>query len=262
MRPMQPSGIGSAWSGLLRCWAAFAALIPSALLGVCTRRLRARRFWLLSACIAIGLPCRAEAHALFTAYIRHGILVTVGARHFDIEVDLTFFEEWSGRERAAMDSDADGTITRPEVELYVKKLAPDLARQIRLCVGSRELALAPLYAPEVDLLGSRQAGPAHHRLRLFFFAADPAPLRAGDEILIEDRLWPAAKALGFLQADGRDGCALEAEKRDDPGFAPLRAGEARLFKVRCLQPPAPEASSAHPTRPMASAAEMHPPSRP
>lgn len=203
---------------------------------------------MLCACIAIGLQHRAEAHALFTAYIRHGILVTVGARHFDIEVDLTFFEEWSGRERAAMDSDADGTITRPEVESYVKKLAPDLARQIQLRVGGRELALAPLYAPEVDLLGNRQAGPAHHRLRLFFFAARPAPLRAGDEILIEDRLWPAAKALGFLQADGRDGCALEAVKIEDPGFAPLRAGEARRFKVRCLQPPVPEASSVYPTQ--------------
>jgi hypothetical protein len=193
--------------------------------------------WLLFVGMVISLQHFAAAHDLFAAYIQHSVLLTVGARYSDLEVNLTFFEGWSARERAAMDADGNGCITRFEVEAYVKKLAPELARQVKLRVAGQELALVPLYAPEVDLLGNNQTGPAHHRLRLFFFVPTPTPLHAKDEIVVEDRLWPAAKALGILQAEGCDDCALETRKTSDPSFAPARAGEARLFKARCLKPP-------------------------
>ena len=210
--------------------------------------------WLLFAGMVISLQHLAAAHDLFTAYIQHSVHLTVGARYSDLELDLTFFEDWSARERATMDADANGRITRAEVESYVKKLAPELARQVKLRVAGHELALVPLYAPEVDLLGNDQVGSAHHRLRLFFFVQTPTPLHADDEIVVEDRLWPAAKALGMLQAEGRDDCVLETGKTSDPGFAPARAGEARLFKVRCLKPPKaksdiPVVSPDNPSRP-------------
>jgi hypothetical protein len=193
--------------------------------------------WLLFVGMLISLRHFAAAHDLFADYVQHGVRLAVGARYTDIEVDLTFFERWSAHERATMDADANGRITRSEVESYVKNLAPELARQVKLRVAGQELALVPLYAPEVDLLGNDQVGPAHHRLRLFFFAPTPTTLHADDEIVVEDRLWPAAKALGMLQAEGRDDCTLETGKAGDPGFGPARAGEARLLKVRCLKPP-------------------------
>lgn len=193
--------------------------------------------WLLVAGVAISLHHRAAAHDLFTAYIQHRVSLTVGARYSDVEIDLTFFEEWSARERAVMDADANGRITRAEVESYLKERAPELAREVKLRVAGHELALVPLFAPEVDLLGNDRTGPAHHRLRLFFFAPTPTPLHAADEIVIEDRLWPTANALGMLQVEGRDGCSLETGKTSDPGLASARADEARLFKARCLKPP-------------------------
>jgi len=215
------------------------------------RRIVSRTARLLFAGLMIGLPHLAVAHDLFAAYIQHSVLLTVGTRYTDLEVDLTFFEEWSARERAAMDADANGRITRSEVESYVKQRAVELARQVKLRVAGHELALVPLYDPEVDLLGNDQVGPAHHRLRLFFFAPTPTPMHAGDEFVVEDRLWPAAKALGILQTEGSDNCAFEAGKTSDPAFAPARAGEARLFKARCLKPPKakpdhPPVSSDHP----------------
>jgi hypothetical protein len=193
--------------------------------------------WLLLIGMAISLGPPATAHDLFAKYVQHSLSLSVGDRYTDLELDLTFFEEWSARERAAMDADANGRITRSEVEAYVKQLAPELARQVSLRVAGHELALAPLYAPEVDLLGNNQVGPAHHRLRLFFFAPTPTALRAKDDILIEDRLWPTARGLGTLQAEGRNDCVLETERARDPGFAPVRPGEARLFKAQCLKPP-------------------------
>ncbi len=207
--------------------------------------------WLLFAGMTVSLQQLAAAHDVYAAYIQHSIRLTVGARYSDLEVDLTFFEEWSTRERAAMDADSDGRITRSEVESYVKKLAPDLARQVKLRVAGHELALVPLYAPEVDLLGNDHAGPAHHRLRLFFFVPTPTTLRADDEIVVEDRLWLAAKALGMLQAEGRDRCVLATGKASDPSFTPA-GDEARLFKVRCLKPPKAQAD-----KPTSSPASAH-----
>jgi hypothetical protein len=189
------------------------------------------------------LPPEASAHDFFTAYIQHQVQLTVGAQHLDLTVDLTFFEEWSARERRQMDANGDGRITHAELDSYLKKLAPELARQVRVRVAGRELALASLYEPEVDLLGNDKVGPGHHRLRLLFFAPTPPGLRATDAIVIEDRLWPEANALTTLQAEGHDGCALEPEMPSDPDLAPARPGEARRFTVRCLEPPtAPSAA--------------------
>jgi hypothetical protein len=185
----------------------------------------------------IGGPRDSAAHEQLAAFVQHRILLTVGERYIDLSLDLTFFEEWSAQERRAMDADGDGRITRPESESYLKKLAPALAQQLKLRVAGRELDLVPLYDPELDLLGSSQIGPAHHRLRLWFFGSTPATLRAGDEIVVEDRLWPQAKALGSLQVEGRDGYALEAATPGDPGLAAARPGEARLFHARCLKAP-------------------------
>jgi hypothetical protein len=202
-----------------------------------SQRIVAWPAWLLFAGMAISLQQTAAAHDLFAAYIQRKVSLTVGARYTDLEVNLTFFESWSARERAAMDADADARITRSEVESYVKTLAPELARQVKLRVAGQELALVPLYAPEVDLLGNDQVGPAHHRLRLNFFVPTPTTLHAGDEIVVEDCLWPAAKAIGTLQAEGRDDCALVATKTGAPDLAPAPSDEARLFKARCLSPP-------------------------
>jgi hypothetical protein len=194
--------------------------------------------WLLLASSMISMPLQIAAHDVFRAYVQHNVHLTIGARYMDLVLDLTFFEEWSARERALMDADANGRITRSELEAYLKKLAPHVARQVQLRVDGRALTPVPLYDPEVDLLGDDKVGPAHHRLRLCFFLTTPADLRADSEIVIEDRLWPDAKALGTLQAEGHDGCTLEAERPSDPDFAPARPGEARLFKFRCLKPPA------------------------
>jgi len=209
--------------------------------------------WLLLAGMVVSLQHRAAAHDLFAAYIQHSVLLTVGARYCDLEVDLTFFEEWSARERAAMDADANRRITRSEAESYVKKRAPEFAEQVKLRVAGHEVTIIPLYDPEVDLLGNNQVGPAHLRLRLFFFVPTPAWLRAGAEVVVEDRLWPAARALGTLQAEGGDGCVLATGKTSDPGFPPTSPGEPRLFKARCVKPP-----KAKPNEPVTSLANPKP----
>lgn len=209
---------------------------------------------LLVAGILIGARHPAAAHDVLGACVQHGVHLTVGAQHIDLTLDLTFFEEWSARERAVMDTDASGHISRAETESYLKKLAPHLSQQVKLRVAGRELELAPLYDPEIDLLANDEVGPAHHRLRLFFFAPTLTGLRADDEIVVEDRLWPAAKVLGTPQAEGRDGCTLTMEISIDPGFTPAQPGEGRLFKFRCLKPPttktsAPKAPPSSPLKP-------------
>ena len=216
---------------------------------------RIRRCWipgcigLIPLALAVGALGRVSAHDLFTAYIQHRVHVTVGAKHVDLTVDLTFFEEWSFRERGRMDANTNGQIARVEVDEYLRRMAPEWAGQVRLLIGRQEVPLTTLYEPEVDLLGGDRAGPGHHRLRLFWFAPTPPGLRAEDVLVIEDRLWPEAKALGALQADGGDACRLDPEKPRDPAFAPAQSGEARVFKVKCLEPPQPQPAARKPSPP-------------
>ncbi len=218
---------------------------------------------LFALAVMIGVsPGVTSAHDLYTAFIQHRVQLEVGAQHIDLTLDLTFFEEWSSRERRLMDADKDGRITRAEIEWYLMKLAPALAKQVRLLVGGREVALAELYEPEVDLLGSDQAGPAHHRLRLFLFAPTPSTLGGTNGLVIDDRLWPDAKALVTLQAEGRDGCRLEPEKLADPTLPPAQTGEARVFKVRCLTPPKAQSATQGSARPAITNAISHPSSTP
>ncbi len=57
---------------------------------------RRRSVWLavlLLAGTVIGLRRDAAAHDLFAAYVQHSVHLTVGARHIDLTLDLTFFEE-------------------------------------------------------------------------------------------------------------------------------------------------------------------------
>jgi len=200
------------------------------------RQRMARRVRLLAA-LVIGLRPPAEAHDLLTNAIQHSVHLTVGARHIDLTLDLVFFEEWSARERRTMDADGNGRITRAELEAYRKRLAPQLSGPVTLRVAGRELPLSPLYDPEVDLLANDQTGPGHHRLRLFCFAPTPPTLRAGDELVVEDRLWPEAEVLGTGQAEGRDGCTLTTESIIKAGQAAARPDEAKRFTFRCVKPP-------------------------
>ena len=201
------------------------------------RRRMARPTRLLQLAILLLLPAAATAHELFTNYVQHSAQLVVGARHIDLTLDLTFFEEWSARERRAMDADNNGRITRPELESYLKQRAPQLAGPVTLRVAGQELQLVPLYDPEVDLLANEQTGPGHHRLRLFFFAPTPTTLRAEDEIVVHDRFWPEAKFLGTTQAEGRDGCQVSTEISIQPGFSSEKPDRKRCFQFRCVKAP-------------------------
>lgn len=193
--------------------------------------------WWLPAAIVISLQLPVAAHDLFTNYVQHSVHLIVGARHLDLTLDLIFFEEWSARERRAMDADTNGRIARSELETYVNQLAPHLYEQVKLRVAGCERQLIPLYDPEVDLMANDKIGPGHHRLRLFFFAPTPPTLRADDEIVVEDRFWPEAKVLGTVQAEGRDGCTLTTEIAIKPDLLSARPKDAQLFTFRCLKPP-------------------------
>ena len=177
------------------------------------------------------------AHELFTASVQHNARLSVNARQIDLTLDLTFFEEWSAKERLAMDTDGNGRISRSEKDAYVRKLAPRIAQQVKLRVAGRDVAIAPLYEPEIDLLGSDQVGPAHHRLRLYFFVVTPVVMRAGDEIVVADSLWPKAKVLRTQQVENGDGSAFETKAPTESPDTLAQTDEPRSFRFRCLKPP-------------------------
>jgi len=210
------------------------------------RRCRKTETGILALCIALaaGTPRLTTAHDFFAAYVQHAVQLNVSERQVNLMLDLTFFEEWSAKERQAMDADGNGCISRSEVDAYVKRMASRLSQQVKLRVAKREAAIAPLYDPELDLLGNDTVGPSHHRIRLAFFALNPVEIHAGDEIVIEDSLWTKAQALGTSQVGGKDRAAFEAA----PPLASGQPTEARLFAFRCLKSPTAKNNSGKATQ--------------
>jgi hypothetical protein len=215
----------------------------------------------LGLCLLAGLfvvlPRIARAHDRLGSFVQHTVHVAVGAQHLDVTLDLTFFEEWSARERKAMDTDGNGVITRSEQEAYLKRIEADTCKQVKLFVGGRELPLASLYPPEIDFLANNRVGPAHHRLRLVFFVNTPAGLRAGHEIAVEDRLWPLANIFVTPQAEERDGSRLATGQPTDADSLPGKANQSRRITFKCLRPPStkPAARPEHRRRPVAAVSE-------
>lgn len=205
--------------------------------------------WKLLVSAGLSFAATGSAHDLFTAYIQHRVAITVGAKHVDVTLQLTFFEDSSEHEREHLDTNGDGRVSRAEVEASLREAGPKFAQAVKLRVAGKPVDLTPLFAPELDLLGNDRVGRGHHCLTLHFFAPTPADLAAGTELVVEDRLWPGARALGAVQAKGKDGCRLEAVSRSDPAFPPAREGEAREFKAQIVIPPqaqsAPGTSSSH-----------------
>lgn len=207
-------------------------------------------------------PPATNAHELFSTFIQHTLRLSVDARYVDLTVELTFFESWSTRERRIMDADGDGRITKAELKAYLKIIAPVVADQVRLKLEEQDLPLALLYDPEADLLGNWRTTPSHHRLQLHFFAARPAQLSNNSNLVIEDRLWPEARALASIAAEGHDGAAFDVEPLEDPALNELRPTQAHQFKIRCLKPPATVLATKPPTyRRPPEAADRPPPHR-
>jgi hypothetical protein len=176
-------------------------------------------------------------HDLFSAYVQHRVGLVIRGTHMDVTVVLTFFEDSSEHEREHMDTNGDGRLSRAELDAYVRTLEPAWSRAMSLRVGEHRLSLIPLREPEVDLLGNDRVGRGHHRLTLRFFIPTPPELEAGAELVIENKLWPDARALGALHVEGRGGFELQSLAPADPVHPPVRGNEAREFKVRVVAVP-------------------------
>jgi len=200
-----------------------------------------RRFCLmgLAGMVVTGLGMldgpMASGHEILETFIQHRTKIIVGATNIDIETELTFYKTPSILERQRMDVDHNGKITKAEIEDYVKSLGRLREEGVRLSVGGRAVKVAPLYEPELDLLGVDQVVESHHVLRLFYFGRTPKWLATGSVIKLEDTWWPEAEAILSIDAVGREGFQVEAEPNHDPYCPP---GVPRVSRVRCLTTPA------------------------
>jgi hypothetical protein len=107
---------------------------------------------------------------------------------------------------------------------------------VSLTIGGRAVALVSLYDPELDLLDVRTIAPAHHVLRLFFFARTPDGMAAGDEIELTDRLWAGAPTLAVSRATGSGGVGVASNTRVQSAASPA-ASAGVVSRARVLAMP-------------------------
>jgi hypothetical protein len=142
-------------------------------------------------------------------YVAHAIRVNIGPANIDIDVELTFNETVSLKERKLMDRDQNGSIDRAEMASYLAELEPILESGIQLTIGAHAVELLMRYEPELDLLGAQTVMPEHHVLKLAFFARISTVSAAVQEVVLQDHLWADAPALCSFQAAGTDGIEVQ-----------------------------------------------------
>lgn len=152
----------------------------------------------------------AMAHAVLMTYIGHAVEVKIGSTNIDVSVELNFNEAVSFQERKLMDRNEDGSVGQDEVSAYLENIAATLADGLSLSIDGQPVDLPMLYEPRLDLLGIETVARTHHVLRLAFFARTPDSLRAGQEILLSDRLWSDKPALISYRVVGTDELQIDA----------------------------------------------------
>jgi hypothetical protein len=220
--------------------------------------LLATRYSHASLALFCVIAAPAIAHPIFTAHIEHRINVRIDRRNIDVTVTLTFHELRCMAEKRRMDADHDGHVASGEQQAYLASRADALASAMSLVISDREIALLPLYPPALDFLGVDIIAPAHHELRLSYFARTPSDLAAGLRITIHDALWADAPAILALTAVGEDGYRVTADvDMNVVANAPAAEGY-RAVTASCLDAPTPDAAPMTTIAPAsASAALQH-----
>lgn len=188
----------------------------------------------------------AGAHDVLAAFIQHRVGIVISPKYVDVTVQLTFFEEASEHERAHMDTNRDGILTRAETDAYLREIASELETAVKLRVKDVEVALTPLRNSELDLLGAARTGRGHHRLTAYYFAPAPAQLDEGASFVVEDRLWSDVRAIASMQAEGKDGYRLQALPSLDPVYPAGLKNRPRVFSAKVLAIPARSPSAVTP----------------
>jgi hypothetical protein len=171
--------------------------------------------------IAALLPYRSIAHPIYENHIEHHVRLAVSPANIDVTIELRFNELRSLSERRRMDTDRNGIIAPAERERYLRRIRRELADAFHLSCRGQILALIELYDPRIDLMGDQGVSPAHHSLRLYYFARTPADLAGPMQLDFEDRSWRNEPSLWFFTAAGSD----DLKVRVDPPVSSRPADE-------------------------------------
>ncbi|MGQ9652186.1 MAG: hypothetical protein ACUVXJ_18980 [Phycisphaerae bacterium] len=179
----------------------------------------------------------ASAHAVLMTFIRHDAKISIGRRNIDVTIELTFHEYPSLAERRRMDRNHDEAITETEIKGYLDSMVDLFRGALTLTVDDRPLQVIPLYDPKIDLLDAPNVAPAHHALRLSWFARTPPWLRAGSRIRAQYRLWPEAPRIDVFSAIAEDGFRLVADDVSGPASLTEAATGPREIRLSCQTAP-------------------------
>ena len=188
--------------------------------------------------IVSGAINPVAAHEIMMTYVAHAVHVVVGPSNIDVTVELTFNELVSLEERKQMDLNRDGWINDGELAAYLARLGPAFASSLELTVDGNSVKLFDLYEPELDLLGAEIVGPAHHVLRLSFFARTRSSVSGKQQqILLHDRLWANAPALCSFHADGTEGVQVQMTSSSRVLSNQDLNGNDRSTRIVSVRPP-------------------------
>jgi hypothetical protein len=156
---------------------------------------------LIAVAMAIVLP--TPAHPSLSEFVQHDIALKASATHVDVTIRLVFFGRHADVQTLFLDSDGDGRYSTAEHRAYREALLADAEKQFTLHAGAQDLALLPLYDPEILTPDIGDTG--RFEIRMSLFARLPDGVTAGQTLEIRDGLFPEFPALGAFRARGTGG---------------------------------------------------------
>lgn len=174
------------------------------------------------------------AHPQLMTSVRHRTAIEVSRQNIDVFVELTVGEIPAFAERLVLDNNQDGQIAASEVADYFNEQSEALRQAVNLSIAGQRVELLFLYEPEVDWGAEGRSLASQLVFRLFYFARLPQRLQAGDEIVLEDRLWAHAPSLASYHATGQDGVELVAETTASTLASTPGDKQPLVMRVRCL----------------------------
>lgn len=182
--------------------------------------------------LCASLPGAAAAHTSLGEYVQHRYAMAVSSKNIDLTVELTFNGNPANSERALMDTDKNGVISRGEQRAYVSQWEKPGIDPIRLLCAKVNLPVTLLYMPELDLQDDRGLGQHPFTVRLKYFARTPEDLAPDAPLRIESSLQLGAPALVKLDVSGDAAAPISIEPGHGDTLPALTSG-SRSFEFHC-----------------------------
>jgi len=164
---------------------------------------------------------RSFAHGTPGGAIGFDVSVVVDARHIEITADVDLPTGFAVDLRNQLDKNHDYQVQTSDEQQRLLWLIQAGDGPVSLRLDGKEIALAPLYNPQLRILTRASASlRGRGQLRASWFGYTPEELKPGSRLEFRQPLWDSFPAHLRIHIVGKDGLSFSGDSTTEDGFKP------------------------------------------